>query len=150
TVGAAEDPEPILIEERKLLERGVHDAHDVLVVDRAPAGAVAVARAANRASPLLGVAGAAARVREEDAVAGPRVHLHLVEETRAVLRERAAVDRDERRVALSLVEAGRAHEPRVDLGPIGGGCGEPLDIGELPSRNEVVADGGDPLSVAAE
>src|SRR2546423_1781221 len=53
-VRAAEHAEPLGVEERESLERGVDDANQVLVVDRAPAGTRVVARAAHRAAPRPG------------------------------------------------------------------------------------------------
>src|SRR5206468_3275881 len=100
---------------RELLERRVDDAHQVFVVDAAPAASAAVDWPADRAAPRLRVARAAAGVGEEHRVARAGVDLHLVEEPRPVLGERAAVDREQRRVALALVEAGGTDEPRVDL-----------------------------------
>ena len=149
-VRAAEDAEPVPVEEGEPLERGVDDAHQVLVVDAAPAGAGTSSRPADRPPPRLRAAGAAARVRVENAVAGARVDLDLVEEPRLVLGERAAVDREQDRVPATLVEARRSHEPRVDLGSVGRDGGEPFRLGDLAARDEVVADGGDALSGSTE
>src|SRR4029077_2441844 len=105
---------------------------------------------ADGASPLLRVAGAAARVRVEHAVARTGVDLDLVEEARVVLRERAAVDREQHRVTARLVEAGRPHQPRVHLGPVGGDGLEALGLAELTAGDELVGDAGHPFAVPSE
>src|SRR5207244_7299744 len=58
------------------------------------------------------------------------------EETGPVLGERAAVDREDRRIALAFLEAGRADDPSVDLVAVLGGCGESLRLCELASLGE--------------
>src|SRR5262249_26076165 len=116
----------------------------------APAGATVATWAADRASPRLGVAGAASRIGVEDAVAGARVDLDFVEEARLVLGERSAVDREQDRVAAIRIETGRPHQPGVNLGSAGRDGGETLDVGELPTGDEAVADRGDPRAVPDE
>src|SRR5581483_2319240 len=110
--------------------------HQVLEVDGSPTGPGAVDRAADGATPRLRVAGAAARVGVEHGVAGAGVHLELVEEAGSVLREGAAVDRQQDRVALPLLEARRAHEPRIHLGAVPRGGREPLRLDELAAFGE--------------
>ena len=122
------------------LERGVDDRHHVLVVARSPARPGVVERPADRAAVLLRVAGAAARVREEDDIAAAAVDLDLVEEGGGVLRERAAVDRQERGIALARLEAGRPDDPRVDLVAVRGDGGEALGLRQLAAVREGVAD----------
>src|SRR5205085_8453654 len=125
-VRAAEDPEPLRVDEIEALDRGLDRPHQILVVDRAPAGSLAVRRAANRAAPVLRVAGRAARVRVDDGVARARIDLELIEEAGRVLRERTAVDRQQRRVLRPDLVTRWLDDPAVDLRPVGGARGEAL------------------------
>ncbi len=84
-------------------------------------------RTHDRLAPAGVAAAAAAGVAEHDDEAGSGLHLELVEEVLAVLGVRAAVDVEQHRVALRLVEVGRPHDPGVDLvGAVGGRRGELL------------------------
>jgi hypothetical protein len=62
---------------------------------------------------------AAPRVRVEDGVARSGQHLELVEEAHPVLRVRAAVDLEDRRILPPRLEADRRQHPRVDLRAVG-------------------------------
>jgi hypothetical protein len=135
TVRAAEDAHALAVAEGKAAQRLVRDCHQVLVVDRPPARAE-VARPANRPAPLLAVARGAARVAEGDRVPGAGEHLELVEELRRVLRVRPPVNVQEERIALALFEAGRRHDPGLDLGAVFGDGGKPLRLRELAPRDE--------------
>src|ERR671922_145101 len=116
-VRAAHHADALGIAEVEAAERLVEYGHDVLVVDRAPPGA-ALDGPANRPPPVFAVAGRAARVRVEDDVACACVDLELVEELVSVLRERPAVDIEQDGVAPARFEAGGAHDPGLDLGPV--------------------------------
>src|SRR5205823_1578813 len=118
------------IDEVESLECRVDDRHHVFVVAGSPTWAGVVQRAANRAAVLLGIAGAAARIREEHCVAASRVDLVLVEEARSVLRERAAMDVQQGRVAPAGLEAGGPYDPGVDLISVRRDRGEALGLDE--------------------
>jgi hypothetical protein len=147
-VGAPEHAQPFGVDEVVALERRVDDGHQVLVVDRAPARPE-LAGAHDRPAPLLRVARRAARVRVDDGVASAGVDLRLVEEAVAVLRERAAVDVQERRIGLALLEAGRPGDPRLDLGAVLRDGREALRRAQLTAGTELLADLGQ-LLVADE
>ena len=63
----------------------------------------------------LAVAASAARVAEIDHVALRRQEVELVHEKLAILRQRPAVDFQDRRVFLLCVEAGREHDPALQV-----------------------------------
>src|SRR5207302_3323308 len=103
--------------------------------DRAPSRPF-VDGAVDGAPPVLAVARGATRVRIHHRVAGARVDLELVEELVAVLCERSSVDVEEQRIFLALLEPGRTHDPRLDLGTLGRQGSESLGRGELARARE--------------
>ena len=130
------------VDEVEAADRLVDDRHAVVVVDGAPAGAV-LAGPADGPRPLLRAAGRAARVAEDDGVAGAAVHLELVEEADAVLAVGPAVDVEQGRVLLALLVAGGPHDPGVDLAAVRRDGGEALGRHELAAGGEGVADRGE-------
>src|SRR5579875_478213 len=158
-VGAAEDAEPVRVDPADPLAGGVHAGHHVLEVDPAPPAArIAVAlRPAHRAAPRLAVPGAAPRVAVQDAEPGGRLELEIVAEPVAVLRERAAVDVQQRRVPLARARQGRRDRPALHLAAVGGARQEPLRGSEgdrVPERarqaGERALPPGDARAVPAE
>ena len=146
-VAAAEHADPIAVAERVPVERAVDDREHVVDVDTAPArasldGLVLAAR--DRLPPPRVATAAATRVAHHDDEAGRRLHLGLVEERLAVLRERATVDVEQDRVLAAGLEAGRTHDPRVDLvRAVRGRDAEPLppepragDVGDGPVQRD--------------
>src|ERR1700691_4584329 len=119
-VGAAENTEPGGIDPAEALAGGLHAGHHVRVVRSAPAGAriLRALGAPDGPAPVLAVAGATAGVAIQDAEAGGGLQLEIVGETVAVLRERAAVDIQQRRVPLPGSRADRRDGPAFHLGAV--------------------------------
>ena len=138
-VGTADDAEPLGVDEVVALECCVDRRHHVLVVDGPPARPLIARGSADRAAPLLAVAGGTARIRVHDGVARTRVDLELVEEARVVLRERSAVNRKQCRILRAGLEAGRANDPAIDLAAVLRTRGEPFGFDELPPIHERTA-----------
>ena len=67
----------------------------------------------------------------------------------AVLGERTAVHVQERRVAVTDLEPGRPHHPRLHLRPVGRGRGEALGRHQRRPRQRIVAEMGEPALVVA-
>ena len=132
-------PRRSAVDEVEAADRLLGDGHAVVVVDGAPAGAE-LAGAADGPRPLLGGPRGAARVGEDDGVAGAAVHLELVEEVLPVLAVGPAVDVEQGRVLLALLEAGGPHDPGVDLAAVGRDGREALGPDELAPGGEGVAD----------
>ena len=103
-VAAAEHADPVAVAERVAVERGVEHGEHVVDVDRAPAGA---GRPSGASGPMIAWPHAVCRplpprgLRHHDDEAGGGLHLRLVEERLAVLRERPAVDVEQHRVRAS-------------------------------------------------
>ena len=118
-VGAAEDADPVRVQGRVPLERGVEHAHHVVVVDAAPAAARPHLgqRRADGPGPVVGLPRRAARVAVHDREARRGPQLELVEPVEAVLRHRSAVDAEQRRHLrgrIGQVDALRGDDPGVD------------------------------------
>jgi hypothetical protein len=82
-------------------------------------------------------------VRHDDRETGGGLHLRLVEERLAVLRERTAVHVEQHRVAPAGLEARRAHDPGVDLvGAVGARHAEALPVAPVARHvRQLRADG---------
>ena len=132
-VAATEHPDPVRVAERVAVERAVEHGEHVVDVDGAPAGARdhRVLGPDDRLTPRRVPAAAAARVGHQHDEAGGGLHLRLVEERLAVLRERAAVHVEQHGVLAARLEALGAHDPGVDLAAaVGGRNGEALPAEE--------------------
>src|SRR5262245_42934384 len=127
-VGAAEDAEPGRVDPVETFAGRVDAGHHVLEIDAAPSAAgIAVAFGpTHRPAPLLAVSGTSAGVAVQDAEAGGGLELELIHEPVAVLRERTAVNVQQRRVLLARACTGRRHRPAFDLAAVGGPSYEPL------------------------
>ena len=132
-VAAAEHADAVAVAEAVAIQRGVDHGENVVDVDGAPAGAGHrwVLGAEDRLAPRRISAAAATGVAHHHDEPGGGLHLGLVEERLAVLRERPAVHVEQHRVLASGFEALRPHDPGVDLvGPVGGGHAEALPAEE--------------------
>ena len=118
-VAAAEHADPVAVAERVALEGGVEHGDDVVDVDRAPTRARVLLglRAADRLAPRGVAAAAAARVAHQHHEPGLRLHLGLVEERLAILRERATVHVDQHRVRRRLVEVSVGRMIQASISP---------------------------------
>ena len=116
-------------------DRRVDRCHHVVVILVAPVGE-------DRAAEVAAVAGRSPRVRGDDGEAARGEHLPFEVEAGGVLRDRAAVDaQDRRQPALSLVE-GRTREVRVDHRAVGALRLETFDRPEGDLRQKFVVDVG--------
>ena len=116
-VTAAEHPDPIGVAEAVALQRDVEHGQHVVDVDRAPAGARrhGVLGSDDRLTPCRVPAATTPGVAHQHDEAGGGLHLGLVEERLAVLRERPAVHVEQHGVLAASLEPLRSHDPGVDL-----------------------------------
>src|SRR5690348_3802729 len=137
-IGAAENAEPAGIDPAEALAGGLHAGHHVGVVRSSPAGARVLRAfgAPDGLAPLLAVAGAAPRVAIQDAKAGGGLQLKIVDEAVAVLRKRAAVHIQQRRVPLPGSRADRRDGPAFHLAAVRRPGGEPLWGGKADRLGE--------------
>src|SRR5262249_7865586 len=104
----------------------VETSHDVAEVAATP---IADAGATER----LAVALTAARVRVDQDIPGPGVHLELVRVVVTELPMRSAVDPEQRWISFAWIEAGRLHNPTVD-GVVVPAIDEPFRLRRLDGR----------------
>src|SRR5262245_38628509 len=108
TVADADDTESFGVDERIAAEGLIEARHDVAEVAAAP---VADAGATER----LAVALTAARVRVDQNIPGPRVHLELVRVGVTELPMGPTMDPEQRRISFPWIEVERLHDPTVDV-----------------------------------
>ncbi len=106
SVGAAHHPQPVAVETREPVQRGVERRGDVGYVDHPPTGRP------NRTHEVDTAPAGTARVAGDDPEPGSGVHLELVEKGEAVLGCRSSVDIEQSR---NPFRAGGKIDPHVDL-----------------------------------
>src|SRR5262245_30169329 len=101
-------PQPFRIDAAVAAQGFIQSRHDISEIAAAPV-------ADHRAGKLFAVALTAPWIGVDHYIPSPGIHLKLVEEVMSILRVRAAVDVQQRRIPLARPEAERLHHPAVEL-----------------------------------
>ena len=122
--------------------RGVDRGHEVVIV------AVGIGLL-DPVGEALAVTGGAARVGEEDGVAGGGIKLIVGREMRAITGVGAAVDFKDHRHAGARLVARREHQPGGDIAAIGGANRKRLEAAEVLGRQGQIVEPGELAGCAA-